>query len=318
MRALISTGDPARPAAFAEVPEPVAAPDQAVVAVQAFSLNRGDLLMAARSAPGWRLGWDVAGEVVAAAVDGSGPAAGTQVFGRLEEAGWAQRAAVPTHRLAEVPAAVAIEQAATLPVAGLTALRLVRAAQAGPGRRLLVTGAAGGVGRFLVQLAAAAGARVDAVVGARARSDGLAGLGAARIVTDIAEASGPYDAIVESGGGASLAAALRLIDRGGTVFLLGNSSGEPTAIDYFEFYGGHEGARLQHFTVRAAGDDRADLARLAQLVAAGGLSPRIAFRGDWTEINDAASRLMARRISGKAVLTVPGPSRPGAAASSDH
>ena len=105
---------------------PVAAPvpdrGEAVVRVRAISLNRGEVRRAGMAVAGWRPGWDLAGEVERAAADGSGPRVGARVVGLLPEAAWAERVAVPTHALAELPEKVTLSQAATLPVAGLTAL----------------------------------------------------------------------------------------------------------------------------------------------------------------------------------------------------
>ena len=93
--------------------------------------------------------------------------------GLLNEGAWAERVVVPTHALAELPDKVTFSQAATFPVAGLTALYAL--AKGGPllGRRVLVTGATGGVGDFAVQLARLAGAHVTA---SARRADQVAGL----------------------------------------------------------------------------------------------------------------------------------------------
>ena len=105
-----------------EVAEPDPAPNEAVVAVEAISLNRGEV-NAARSAPdGIRLGWDLAGTVLTAAADGSGPRQGARVVGLVRQHGWAQRVAVPTAYLAPIPDTLTTTAASTLPVAGLTAL----------------------------------------------------------------------------------------------------------------------------------------------------------------------------------------------------
>src|SRR5437667_9624071 len=144
------------------VPEPTPDRGEAVVRVRAISLNRGEVRRSGMAAAGWRPGWDLAGEVERAAADGSGPRAGARVVGLLGEGAWAERVAVPTHALAELPDKVTFSQAATFPVAGLTALHALAKGGLLLGRRVLVTGASGGVGDFAVQLARRAGGPVTA------------------------------------------------------------------------------------------------------------------------------------------------------------
>ncbi len=105
------------------VPEPAAYPDEAIIAVYASSLNRGELALLAGRPEGWRPGQDIAGVVATPAADGSGPRAGARVVGLVEGAGWSQRVAVPVSRLAALPDPVSFAAAAALPMAGLTAQR---------------------------------------------------------------------------------------------------------------------------------------------------------------------------------------------------
>ena len=169
MLAVVNTPNGAAPAEIREVPEPTPAPNEAVVEVHAFSLNRGELRLMQIRPEGWRPGQDIGGVVLRAAADGSGPKAATRVVALTDNAGWAQRAAVPAHRMAALPDNVRFEEAAALPVAGLTALRTLRHGAPLLGKRVLVTGAAGGVGHMAVQIAARSGARVTAVVGSPER-----------------------------------------------------------------------------------------------------------------------------------------------------
>src|SRR5689334_6775249 len=106
-----------------DVTDPDPAPDQALVEVRAISLNRGEVKRLERSEPGTVWGWDLAGVVRSPAADGTGPQAGARVVGMMLPGAWAELAAVRTEWLAELPDGITFEQAATLPVAGLTALR---------------------------------------------------------------------------------------------------------------------------------------------------------------------------------------------------
>src|SRR5947199_8866682 len=135
--------------------------DEVAVRVTAISLNRGETRRALQvAAPGWGPGWDFAGVVETTAADGSGPKAGTRVVGILPSGAWAERVNCRSHAVATLPDAVSDAEAATLPVAGLTAWHALRQGGMLLGRKVLVDGASGGVGHLACQLAHAAGALV--------------------------------------------------------------------------------------------------------------------------------------------------------------
>ncbi len=287
-----------------EVTEPAAARHEAVVEVHTISLNRGELTRLAVAQEGWRPGWDIAGVVLRAAEEGSGPPAGARVVGLLTGGAWSERVAVPTAQVAELPASLSFAAAATLPVAGLTALRTLRVGGLLLGKRLLITGAAGGVGRFAIQLARRAGAHITAVAGRQERGVGLTELGADDVVVGHEGARGPFDVILESSGGASLAAAIRLVAPAGTVVAFGNSAREPTTFMVNDFYL-KGGARIYGFILfyEAARDPAGpDLAFLATEMAEGRLRPQIALEGSWRDPGAALAALRERRLPGKAVL----------------
>jgi NADPH:quinone reductase len=305
MLAIVNTPGGPEPIAIREAAEPELRPNEALVAVQAFSLNRGELRLFQVRPEGWRPGQDIAGVVLRAAADGSGPAAGSRVVALADWEGWAQRAAVPSHRLAPLADHVSFAAAAALPVAGLTALRALRHGAPLLGKRVLVTGAAGGVGNLAVQLAARSGARVTAVVGNPERARVLDGLGAAEIVTDIAAAQGRFGLILEAAGGTSLNAAIERIEARGTVVVYGNSSGEPTTLSFRDF-AEHQNAKIQgfhYFTSEAEERFAPDLALLAGLIADGSLRPRIVEHG-WRDLARVGPLLRDRRIAGKAVFHI--------------
>jgi NADPH:quinone reductase-like Zn-dependent oxidoreductase len=306
MLALVNTPAAPIPVALYEVAEPQPAADEAVVEVHAFSLNRGELALLASRPEGWRPGQDIAGVVVKAAADGSGPQEGTRVVALVDSAGWAQRVAAPTARMAALPDNVSFASAATLPIAGLTALRTLRHGGFLLGQRVLITGAAGGVGRFAVQLAALAGAEVTGVVGRPERAADLSELGATAVVTNIQEAEGLFDLILESVGGLSLAGAISKVAPNGTIVLFGNSSRENTPISFPNF-AGHVGARLLAFFIYSSGTPAsmgADLATLVSLVAAGKLTPAIGLEDSWHNLYRAVTALRNRNVNGKAVFHI--------------
>src|SRR5712671_5376797 len=296
MLAIVNTPGGPEPAAIREVAEPEQRPNEALVAVRAFSLNRGELRLFQVRPEGWRPGQDIAGIVLKQAADDSGPAAGTRVVALCDWEGWAERAAVPAHRMAPIADNVSFAAAASLPVAGLTALRALRHGAPLLGKRVLVTGAAGGVGNLAVQLATRSGARVTAIVGNAERGRVVDGLGAAEIVTTIERAEGAFGLILEAAGGASLTAAIERVDHRGTVVVFGNSSGEPTAINFRDF-AEHQNARIQafhYFTSEPEERFGPDLAVLAGLIADGSLRPRIAEHG-WRDIPRVGTLLRDRQ-----------------------
>jgi len=307
VRALVAAPGAPGGVELREVPEPEPAANQAVVEVRAVSLNRGECSALRQAEDGWRPGWDLAGAVAERAADGTGPAEGARVVAWVNGGSWAERAAVRTDHLAEIPDGLDFDVASTLPVAGLTALGTLARGGSLLGKRVAITGAAGGVGRFAVQLARRGGAHVTAIVGRPERGGGLAKLGADEVVVGLEPDGAPFDLILESAGGASLAAAVARLAPEGVVVSFGNSSNEPVSLDPRVFY--RKGAaridgyfvtwELLHGRIGAR-----ELSYLASLAADGELESSVDLRARWRDAASAIDALLERRVAGKAVLTI--------------
>jgi NADPH:quinone reductase len=292
------------------VEPPLPGPAEALVRVAAISLNPGELRTRVRTGQaGWRPGRDLAGTVERAAADGSGPPAGARVVGLVNPGAFAELVAVPTGALAELPATVSFAQAATLPVAGLTALLALEHGGLLLGRSVLVTAGSGGVGHLACQLARQAGARVVAVVRQADRAAVARDAGAHAVVVgmDLA-AAGPYHLVLESVGGAMLSSALGALAPGGVCVSFGAAASAEATISSQQLY--LRGATTLYgfylFDELARRSTAAELARLVGLVADGRLHPHIAVEAPWAEVAARAQQLLAREIVGKIVLHLAG------------
>ncbi|HEX8104088.1 MAG TPA: zinc-binding dehydrogenase [Solirubrobacteraceae bacterium] len=305
MIALTATADEPR-IALTEVPDPAPLPDQALVSVRAVSINRGECVRLMDLPPGSVTGWDLAGVVEQAAADGSGPPAGSRVVGMVNPGAWAQLVAVPTDTLAVLPDSVSFAQAATLPIAGMTALIALQIGGTPIGRRVLVTGATGGVGRFAIQLAALGGAHVTALVRDPAQSEVLTRLGAHEVVTEL---DGEWDVVVEGVGGRVLGEAIRHVAARGTVVSFASTTPDETSFPTRDLFGRAPGAKVQGLLVfpelkHVTGGGTALLTDLAQLVGEGRLDCSIEREADWDDAGAQVRALLDRTVTGKVVLNV--------------
>jgi NADPH2:quinone reductase len=308
MRAVVVEPESRARLSVTEVDEPELGPSEALVRVAAVSLNRGEVRRAEMAEPGFRPGWDLAGTVERPSAEG--PGRGARVVGFLPSGAWAEFAAVPTNALAELPPGVSFEEAATLPVAGLTALYALDKGGNLLGKDVLITGASGGAGQFALQLARMAGARVVALVRRSEHEELAREAGAHEVVVDergaAAEEYGPYDLILESVGGEVLGNVLPMLAPEGICVSFGVSGGAGVTFDASELYR-IGGAKLYGFILFhevIARPASAGLARLVKLVDEGRLKPSIEVEAPWTEVGEVAAQLLDRGYTGKAVLRV--------------
>src|SRR5262249_3055467 len=227
--------------------------DEVAVRVTAISLNRGETRRALQVAePGWRPGWDFAGIVEREAADGSGPKTGVRVVGLLPSGAWAERVNCRSHAVAVLPDGGSDTQAATLPVAGLTALHALRQGGLLLGRSVLVDGASGGVGHLACQLATPAGALTWGHVRPREHRGAVAEWCGERVVVGrelgAAKPHGPFWLILDSVGGTALGAALGMLQPNGTCVVFGVSAASSAIIESRDFFG-TGGTRLYGLTL---------------------------------------------------------------------
>lgn len=291
---------------------PAAMPNEATVAVKAISLNRGEVKRALTlSEAGARPGWDIAGIVADAAADGSGPRVGSRVVGVLPAGAWAETIRVPTSQLAVLPDGVSFAQAATLPVAGLTALLALRKGGLLLGHKVLVDGASGGVGHYAVQIAAAAGAIVFAHVRKEEQIAMVEPYCSGGVIVaptlEGARALGPYHLIVDSIGGSALGAALSMLTQSGVCVTFGISESETctfNSADFFRATGTSLHGIMMFDEIRRSESASESLGILLRLLEQGRLKPQIEIEASWSQAQPIAEQLMARAYTGKAVLHV--------------
>jgi NADPH:quinone reductase len=211
------------------------------VRVTAISLNRGEVKRALSvSEPGTCPGWDFAGVVESSEQAPGAPSPGTRVVGMLPIGAWKSRVSAPVHFIAPIPRGVSDAQAASLPVAGLTALHALRKGGLILGKKVLIDGASGGVGLFAVQLAAAAGAKVFAHVRRPEHCALIESAATGALVVgeslEAARSFGPFDLVIDGVGGAALSSAMTMLRRRGVCVTYGATDEEPVRFDNGAFF----------------------------------------------------------------------------------
>lgn len=322
MKAIVNdTYGPPKVLRLDHVDTPVPADDQVLVRVEAAGVNRGDwhattgLPYIVRVAEfGVRRptvavrGTDVAGTVTAVGGDVSRFQPGDTVFGWADGA-FAEHAVTTPDRLAAAPARMSATQAAALPTTGATALQAVRdAARVRPGQRVLVVGASGGVGSFAVQIARALGAEVTGVTSTR-NVELVRSLGAAQVIDyttrDVVDGPERYDAVIDAAGVHGPSAWRRVLTPTGTLVLIGGPQGRWVG-GMLRFAGALALSRLvsQRLVPLFSTSRGADLAALAELAAAGKLTPVLDRTFALPEASDAIRHVGAGHTRGKIVVTI--------------
>jgi NADPH:quinone reductase-like Zn-dependent oxidoreductase len=247
------------------------------------------------------LGGDVAGRVEAVGSGVTRFKPGDEVYANLLDhgcGGFAEYVSAPVDVVAVKPPALSFEEAAAVPVAGVTALQgLLHHGAIGSGQRVLVNGASGGVGHLAVQIARAYGARVTGVTSTR--NIGLVrSLGADSIIdytaADFTRTGQTWDRILDTIGNRSVSDLRRALAPGGTCAVIGY-----TAMGRLLDVSVRGGKRIRMVTARATAGD---LERLGELIEAGTLRPAIDRRYPFNELPEAIRYLEAGHARGKVVV----------------
>jgi NADPH:quinone reductase len=307
MRALVADPSATPALALADVPEPAPGPGQLLVEVAAASINRGEIRTARAQPPGKVIGWDVAGTVAAVGDGVTGFDAGERVVAASPSAGaFAERAVVPAEWAAPLPSACDFVTAAALPVAGVTAVGILRLAKVHAGDRVLVTGAAGGVGLFAVQLAVDAKATVTGQAGSQQRGAAVRAAGAEVLVHpgDGSPLDGQFDVVLDAIGGPMFAPLLQALAPQGRMVVYGNSADAESTFRVEDLY--PKAITIAGFRVFASvPPDQVvkDLGRLADEVAAGRLAVNVQATAPLEDALSLVRDLYDRNVTGKVVIT---------------
>jgi NADPH:quinone reductase-like Zn-dependent oxidoreductase len=257
-------------------------------------------------------GRDVAG---VAAVVGAGVTrfrAGDQVYGTCESGSFAEYAAALEKRLAAMPPSLPFEQAAVVPISGVTALQAVRdSGCVQPEQQVMVIGAAGGVGSFAVQIAKASGARVTGVCSS-SKTDLVLSLGADDVIDytrDAIDGNGPrYDVVIDTAGNRPLSLLRRAMTPHGTLVLVGGEHGGGRVLGGFDrqllrapLASMFAGQRLRGLTAKERAED---LEAITRLIESGAVTPVIDRTYALADAPDAIRYLAEGHAAGKVVVTV--------------
>jgi NADPH:quinone reductase-like Zn-dependent oxidoreductase len=300
-----------------EVEKPVLEDDRVLVRVHASSINKADW----HQLRGWppvmrpllggtlrpkdpRLGTDFAGVVEAVGKDVTELVPGDEVFGGRNGA-FAEY--VSANTVVRKPPNVTFEEAATMGIAGLTALQAVRDhGRLQPGERVLVNGASGGVGTLALQIAKALGAHVTAVCSTRKLEQALA-LGADRVLDytreNFTRERERYDLILDIAGGHSWFALRRVLEPAGKLVVVGAHGSRRqlrhiAAIQLASLGSKH---KVKFFIAKF---NKPDLQTLAELLESGELKPAIDRTYELAEAHDALRTFGEGHVRGKLVLTM--------------
>jgi NADPH:quinone reductase-like Zn-dependent oxidoreductase len=304
-----------------DVEKPAPGPDDVLIRVRAAAVNPLDWHLMKGRPYGFRIltgltrpgearpGRDVAGQVEAVGARVARFKPGDDVFG-VGRGAFAEYACAQPAKLALKPATVTFAQAASLPIAGITALQALRdKGRLQVGQRVLVNGAAGGVGMFAVQLAKSMGAEVTGVCSTR-NVETVHRLGADRVIDytrdDFTRLEERYDLVLDPIRNHSLTGIRRALTRDGRLIVIG----APTGRWFVSFLGGLVKPLIvapfvsQTVTLMVASIREGDLALLGDLMETGKVAPVIDERQGLGAVPQAIRDVATRHARGKVVVVL--------------
>jgi NADPH2:quinone reductase len=321
MRGWLSTAPGLAGIEIGRLSRPIAGPGAALVRVEAAALNFSDLLMIddhyqVRPPRPFVPGQEIAGTVVSAA-ENSGLTVGDRVASKVKWGGFAEYAVVRGDMAMRIPGEMSACHAAALPVVYTTALvATTEATKITAGETVLILAAAGGVGLATVEVAKQLGARVIAATGATEKCALARAHGADETVdyrdkewTDRVKAmtgGRGVDVIVDPVGGEVTKQALRLLDWGGRLLIVGFSSGEIPQIPANRLLLRRASAIGVYWSHDRDGPMLARIARrMLDLSAAGVIRPHIGATFAFEDLPTALAALRGRVTTGKTILAIP-------------
>ena len=256
-------------------------------------------------------GWDVAGTVQAVGAGVTEFRPGDEVMGVAEGGSFAEFATTRPDKLVRKPASLSFEQAAAVPISGVTALQALRdKAHVRPGQKVLIVGAAGGVGTFAVQIAKAFGAEVTGV-SSTSKLDLVRSIGADDVIDytrqDFTDGSRRWDVIVDTAGRRPLSRLRRALTSKGTLVIVGGDGGGRWTGGFFRgmlrapVMSLFVGQRLDWLNSKMNVED---LQALNELIEAGKVTPVVGQSYSLSETPDAIRHLATGHAGGKLVIAV--------------
>ena len=258
-------------------------------------------------------GSDVSGVVEAVGAKVTGFRAGDEVMGEARGS-FAELAIARADQLVRKPARLSFEQAAAVPISGVTALQALRdVATVGEGQRLLVIGAAGGVGTFAVQIGKALGTEVTGVC-STSKLELVRSIGADEVIDytreDFTDGTRRWDVIVDTAGRRPVGVLARALAKGGTLAIVGGEGGGKWTGGFFRqvlrapILSLFTGKRLRPVTSKVRHDD---LQALAEMIEAGTVTPVVGKTYPLIEAPEALRHLAEGHSRGKVVINVTPP-----------